>query len=278
MPFVAISGTFHVKGYSPDGDSIRFKANNPANWSRLTGPSPKLNGQEHAQLRLEAIDTLETHFGNSHQPLLLADAAMSRLLVLVGISNVVWNPSHTLVSDADDGTQGYILAREVEKNRRPVSFAYAGANTHGDGGTVHLDQNLLTASVNYALLYEGLAYPTFYQGLFSDLRSAMAAAAVAARNSSTGLWAADATVSGFDVSNPGDLSTDIVILPKLFRRLAEYFETGGSVTGFKAFLESGNEGVTVLPQGHFTHIDNIVEVVGNVVRMTVQPENLVFSG
>lgn len=278
MPFVAISGTFHVTGYSPDGDSIRFRADDPANWSLLAGPPPKLNGNAHAQLRLESIDTLETHFKNSHQPLQLADAAMERLLALLGITNVVWNPAHTLVSSADDGTHGFILAREVEKNRRPVSFAYVGINPHGDGSTVHVDEQLVRLSVNYALLEEGLAYPTFYQGLFSDLRTALAAAAVSARGLSLGVWADDATVSGFDVSNPADLSTTIVILPKLFRRLAEYFETGGSVAGFKAFLQAGDEGVTVLPQGHFTHLDNIVEVVGSVVRMTVQPENLVFAG
>jgi len=26
MPFVVIQGTFHVKDYAPDGDSVRFKA------------------------------------------------------------------------------------------------------------------------------------------------------------------------------------------------------------------------------------------------------------
>jgi hypothetical protein len=25
MPFVVIKGTFHIEGYSPDGDSVRFK-------------------------------------------------------------------------------------------------------------------------------------------------------------------------------------------------------------------------------------------------------------
>jgi|SRR5215213_908487 len=278
MPFIAISGTFHVAGYSPDGDSIRFRANDLANWSLLAGPPPKINGNAHAQLRLEGIDTLETHFNNSHQPLELADAALERLLELLGIVNVVWNPAHTLISSADDGTQGYILSREVEKNRRPVAFVFAGPNPHGDGASVRLEKPLLTDSVNYALLFEGLAYPTFYQGLFSDLRAAMAAATVSARGQSKGVWAADATVAGFDVSNPADLSTSIVILPKLFRRLAEYFETGGAVAGFKAFLESGHEGVTLLPQGHFTHFDTIVEVIGDIVRMTVQPENVVFAG
>lgn len=29
MPFFLIKGTFHVVGYQPDGDSIRFQADNP---------------------------------------------------------------------------------------------------------------------------------------------------------------------------------------------------------------------------------------------------------
>ena len=35
MPFVAIKGTFHVIGYSPDGDSVKFEANRAGNWSKL---------------------------------------------------------------------------------------------------------------------------------------------------------------------------------------------------------------------------------------------------
>jgi hypothetical protein len=32
MPFFAIPGTYDVKGLSPDGDSIRFKATDPDLW------------------------------------------------------------------------------------------------------------------------------------------------------------------------------------------------------------------------------------------------------
>jgi hypothetical protein len=34
MPFLVIKGTFHVAGYSADGDSIRFQADNEANWAK----------------------------------------------------------------------------------------------------------------------------------------------------------------------------------------------------------------------------------------------------
>src|SRR5262245_23893343 len=109
MPFTAIHGTFHVVEYSPDGDSMRFKAKNPANWSKLKG-SVRLNSRGHAQLRVEAIDTLETHFavggssGELHQPRALAERATDEFIKQVGITNVQWDSAHKKVIAADDGT------------------------------------------------------------------------------------------------------------------------------------------------------------------------------
>lgn len=79
MPFTLIKGTYHLVGYSPDGDSIRFKPTNLALMRKLSGPAPKINARGHAQLRLEAIDALETHYtpaggGSLNQPLALAHA------------------------------------------------------------------------------------------------------------------------------------------------------------------------------------------------------------
>jgi hypothetical protein len=95
MPFFAIPGTYHVKGLSPDGDSIRFKATDPGLWSLLDGPAVGGDSKLRAQLRLEAFDALETHCragGKTwHQPKELANAATDRLLELVGIKNVVWS-------------------------------------------------------------------------------------------------------------------------------------------------------------------------------------------
>src|SRR5687768_14135031 len=62
MPFTLIKGTFHVVGRSPDGDSVGFRAADPAHWALLDGPPPRLNSLGITQLRFEAIDALETHF------------------------------------------------------------------------------------------------------------------------------------------------------------------------------------------------------------------------
>ena len=62
MGLFLIKGTFHVVGYSPDGDSIRFKATNFVNWN-LLDPGPRsINAKQHMQLRFKGIDALETHF------------------------------------------------------------------------------------------------------------------------------------------------------------------------------------------------------------------------
>ncbi len=132
MGFYVIKGTFHVVGYSPDGDSVRFKADNPANWNLLEGVSVTMNGRGHAQLRLESIDSLETHSEGSHQPFDLAFAAMDFLLAGLGITNVQMNANRTSIISANDGIRGYIISRAVERYHRPISFAFAGETKEAD--------------------------------------------------------------------------------------------------------------------------------------------------
>jgi endonuclease YncB( thermonuclease family) len=278
MPFTLIKGTFHVVGYSPDGDSIRFQALDNQLWERLDGPPVTLNGRGHAQLRLEAIDTLETHFMNSHQPLEFALAALNSLMDDFGIENVIWNASHTMVTGASDGVDGYILSRAVENNHRPVSFAFSGDPGQPDGSVVFFEAALLKESVNYQQLATGMAYPTYYKGLFPSLRNVLTEAAQNARSVGLGIWPSDRTEQGADIQDLQALENNFVILPKLFRRLAEHLQGGGSVIGFKEFLESKEEGILIIPTAHATHFDTVVEVDAINVRMTVPPEHIMFDG
>jgi hypothetical protein len=278
MPFRVITGTFHVLGYSPDGDSVRFQPTNPGNLALLSGPPADLNGRGHTQLRFEAIDTLETHFLNEHQPLTLATRALDFNLLQLGITGVEFDVLRTRVTAANDATPGYIVSRAVEKNRRPVAFVFAGPAPVADGSTFFLDTGKVKSSVNYKLVTEGLAYPTYYKGLFPDLRGTFTAAVRQARAEALEIWAVDKTNAGFAVPNLDAITEDHVILPKLFRRLAEFLDGGGVVSGFKQFLENRAEGVTIISTAHFTHFDTVVRVTGNVVQLTELPENLMFEG
>lgn len=278
MPFFVIKGTFHIEGYSPDGDSVRFRADSKKHWAKLSGRPVELNAKDHAQLRFEAIDTLETHYLDMHQPLDLAIGALEHLLEGLGITDVEWDETRSRVTAANDGTEGYILSRAVEENGRPVAFVYAGASREEDGSEIFLNADMMRQSLNHRALEVGVAYPTYYEGLFHDLREALTEAVGRAREAERGVWAEDRTNAGFEVESLGSITDEHVVLPKLFRRLAEYLEAGGSVAGFKEFLEAREEGIIVISTVHPTHFDTVVEVEGNTVRMTEPPENLIFEG
>ena len=280
MPFRLIKGTFHIVGYSPDGDSIRFKADDDRQWDKVFG-KVKLNSKGHAQLRIEAIDTLETHFMNEHQPNDMADAATDRLFQLLGINSVVWNSDRTKVDSAEDSTNGCILTRMAEKYGRPVSFVFTGSDEFEDGQDVYLDRKLAVKSVNYQMLSGGFSYPTFYDGMFYDLRELFAEATVQARTAQTGIWSRDTTNEYFQVNGLADITEDHVILPKLFRRLAAYLKKHDIFDphAFIASLREQPEKALILSTLHFTHFDNLLSVDDDgKIKLKQHPENLVFLG
>jgi len=276
MSFVLIKGTFHVVGYSPDGDSIRFKAKDSTLWKKLSGPAAELNARGHAQLRIEAVDALETHYQGFCQPQRTARAATSCLLSHLGINEVVWNDTHSTVVKAQDGTEGFILARSTESNRRPVAFVFAGETEEKDGAEITLNESILKESFNYRLLASGLAYPMYYNGLFSDLRLPLTEAVTSARAEGKGLWPNDKTTRGFSVSSLKAITEEVAILPKLFRRIVDYIGEGGKIDGFKEHLQKGCEPLVRIQQVHFTRLDAIVDVRGEKVRLAEAPENLIF--
>ena len=276
MPFRVINGTYHVQGYDPDGDSIRFRAHTPSNWTTLSGPPVRLNAYGHAQLRLEGIDALELHYEESHQPLTFASAARDALLSELGIALVAGDATNS-AAIADDGVEGYILARTTEQNRRPVAFAFAGPPAAADGHSAFLDVSLLRQSANYKLVDAGLVFPTYYTGLFHDLRSELTAAVTRARGSGLGLWPADKTNSGVEGVDLVSITEREIVLPKLFRRLVTYLGTGGGIAGFKQFLAAEADAVLILSRGQFTHLDTVVTVTDSTVALDVPPEDLVFQ-
>jgi len=129
------------------------------------------------------------------------------------------------------------------------------------------------------MITQGLAYPTYYRALFPDLRNELTAAAKQARDGEAASGCVtrphpESAVAGLDA-----LQDDIVILPKLFRRLVDYLHLGDdSMAGFPAFLDQAADKFLILSTGHSTTgLDAIVEVTGNTVKMTRPIEDLVFD-
>jgi hypothetical protein len=154
-----------------------------------------------------------------------------------------------------------------------------GALPQDDGSSFFVDVDALRTTANHHLIKQGLAYPTYYRGLFPDLRNEFTAVARQARDAGLGVWASDATTTGFDVNGLASLEDDIVIVPKLFRRLADYLHLGDdSMAGFVAFLDQAADRFCILSTGHSTTgLDEVVQVSGNNVKMTRPIEDLVFD-
>lgn len=285
MPFKVIKGTFHVLNYSPDGDSIRFRPDNVGLVHDLIGSKAKVNAQGHVQLRIEAIDALETHFtppsggGSLHQPSKLSHAAADKLMDFLGITGVEWDDKHLTVVNANDGKRGYIMTRTVEKNGRPVAFVYKGDPPEKDGNDAMLKVKRLRDSYNYIAIAEGFAYATYYRGLFNDLRDILTEAVIKARGAKLGVYKSDKTDKGLDASSLQSITDKYSILPKLFRRLSEYMVNYGTAAGFKKKLAQSKEPVLDLTNSNFTHFDSFIEQDEDSTRigLTRQPEQLVFD-
>ncbi len=119
--YTLIEGVYYVVGLSPDGDSVKFKANNPALWATIDTDNRERFEKELEDddgvvtIRLQAIDAPETHYsppslrtprelrdkmstagvrkprGGSHkQPKHLGDRATNIVLDYLGCTDVKW--------------------------------------------------------------------------------------------------------------------------------------------------------------------------------------------
>jgi hypothetical protein len=259
MPFTLIKGKFFPAAGRPDGDSVRFRADDPIFWLKLKGRPVDINFDNRTvQTRFEGIDAIEK---GATKP--LSSEAKNSLLSLINYDeNTNWEPA------------GYILARMVDPHGRPICFAFSGNINSDDGSDIFLDQTMVRNSVNYKQMAAGFGYPLYYDTLFRDLRETFNEALHSAKQSSNGYWPTDATMSGVTATDTASLSTINPIWPKLWRRLDEYLPTHQNLDDFLTWLEARGERVDLLPTLDQKGLEDVVKVQGNQVSLTVEPQNL----
>lgn len=276
MKYKIIKGTFHVSGYSPDGDSIRFQAENPKHWDFYKWGSESNKKKSKKQLRFEAIDALETHYEESHQPRSFGIAALEVLLEMINIRNVVYNIAISEIKHAEDGTQGFIASASLDMYDRPISLVFSGEEKLKDGAELEAADLPLTKSVNMKLLKLGLVYPTFYSTMEKELIDAFTSATVKARKGKIGLWALDKT-HDFTLWNKETIQNDVVILPKLFRRLTSFFIEESSYDELKNYLAKTKDVILVRPSLEKKKMYEIIEVDGKRIKFLKNPEEIIFD-
>ena len=294
MSYTLLRGEFVIRypdlprgGPEPDGDTIKFAPDAPMlveGLPQISGHPPDINARG-ISVRLEAIDALETHFSETHQELAGADAARDELLARLGFTGVEFFPDlPNKVETADqDRLRGHALSNGIDANGRMIGFVYPGDPPEPDGTRVFLDEQRADRSVNAALLADGSAYPAFYATLPADLREHFAGLSRAARAAGLGIWPRS-TADPDGPARIADLGAleQLVLWPKLFRRLVPYLALGSSgFDGFDAWLRAApvdrDDAVFLLGPRTPGRLHDVIQAAGDSVQLTVWPEDFVIT-
>jgi endonuclease YncB( thermonuclease family) len=296
MTYMLLAGEFVIRypdlprgGPEPDGDTLKFAPDTPAlveALPRLSGTAPDLTARG-ISVRMEAIDTLETHFAETHQELLGANAARDNLLDLLGFRSVTfWPDLPNKVRSADqDRLRGHVLSNGIDANGRMIGFVYAGDAAEPDGSEVFVDEARADSSLSARQLAAGHAYPAFYATLPVQLRIHLTGVSRAARAAQppVGLWPRS-TADPNGPANVPDLATleQLVTWPKLFRRIVPYLAAGfpdfdGFDTWLRADPKDRDDELFLLDRGEHGNMHDVVRGAGQTIQLTVWPEDFIIS-
>jgi endonuclease YncB( thermonuclease family) len=274
--YKVIAGTFHVKGYEPDGDSIRFQAANQANWDFFAWASELDKISKRKQLRIEAIDAMETHYDGYHQPRPFALAALESLLELLGIKSVIYSIGVTQIVEADDGKSGFIAAGVTDRFGRPVSYLFPKKTKLTDGAVMDSSELPVEDSLNFQLAREGLVYPTFYTTTDRLFAEKIRAAIGRARKTKRGLWSIDRT-SDFSIWDVRTLQEDVLILPKLFRRLVTFMDCYADFDQLETYMRKQRDNLQLWDGTKKRSLADLMTFSGRRMQMKTPVEDILFS-
>lgn len=274
--YKVIAGTFHIKGFQPDGDSIRFQATNQANWDFFTWETAADKAAKKKQLRVEAIDALETHYEGYHQPRAFALAALEAMLEMLRIDTVIYSLGLTQVVAANDGKAGFIASATVDPFGRPVSYVFPKNAPLTDGAVMDSSQLPVEESVNFQLAREGLVYPTFYTTTDRVFAEKIRAVVARARATKRGIWSIDRT-SDFTLLDIRTLQEDNLIMPKLFRRLVGFYERYSEFDKLEEYMKKQRDNLVLWDGTKKKSLADLMTFEGRRLRMFTPVEDILFS-
>ncbi len=271
---------------SPDGDSMRFVADDMSLFEDLPrfSVAPESAGIASYQLRFQAIDTPELHYGGAEQPHGLE--SRNGLLKWLDADPATWN-----WPVAPQGFQwekpAAILCDAFEGHGRPIAFVLMDLDA-ADGSDVKLTNDLLKQTYNYHAARTGLAYLGIYSGGLSfPIQSSLIAAYGEAKAENQGIWALDRT-SRFAVNTLDDLGPErgSLVYPKVFRRCVDAlrwaggeFEPGRDVDDFLSARPNEDDQFVV----HASHggklksrLSDILEQINNQLRIQIDLNTVEF--
>lgn len=298
MPYRLIKGSFHIhypdtprNGPEPDGDTLKFQPDSRQLVESLPTPNrpAKFTQSGITTIRFEGIDALETHFmvagEEFHQHINLALAARDELLKQSGFGQVSFftdeHAKYKVESVQNHPVRGYILSNGLDTYGRAIAFCFVGESAFNDGANIFATADDIKSSLNVHLLTIGHAYPAFYLSLPVELREYLKTIVAQARADKVGLWEkATATTTKSATINNKQAIFELAIWPKLFRRLAAYFQDGNiDLQNFDAWLRVDpldRDDRVLLPQMELGNMHDLISVNNNQLKLNYRPEDVVI--
>ena len=296
MPYTLIKGSFHIhyperplNGPEPDGDTIKFQPLDRDLIASLPRPNQaaRFTQSGMTSIRFEGIDALETHFDvegqEFHQKLDLALAARDALLAEAGFGQIRFFAQRPFKVESvqNHPVRGYILSNGLDTYGRTIAFVFTGNHAAVDGSQIFVTPEMLATSLNIFMLRKGHAYAAFYLTLPVQLREYLRSIARNARETGVGLWpqATATTEIAAEISGLVVLQ-QLVIWPKLFRRLAPYFTEGHTdFAALDAWLRAdprNRDDRLLLPTFELGNMHDLIIEEGSRVRLAYAPEEVVI--
>lgn len=296
MPYTLIKGSFHIhypesplNGPEPDGDTIKFQPVDRDLIANLPRPNQaaRFTQSGMTSIRFEGIDALETHFDvegqEFHQKLDLALAARDALLAEAGFGEIRFFEQRPFKVESvqNHPVRGYILSNGLDTYGRTIAFVFTGEHPAVDGSQIFVTPEMLDTSLNVFMLREGHAYAAFYLTLPAQLREHLRTLARNARETGTGLWpqATATTEVAAEITGLAALQ-QLVIWPKLFRRLAPYFTQGHTdFAALDAWLRAdprNRDDRLLLPNFELGNMHDMIVEEGTRIRLAYAPEDVVI--
>lgn len=246
VPFLTLRGVFVVRnGQQPDGDTIHFAAGAAYPKGRVKTNVPvSPDGKQSKAVRLQSIDAPE-----KTQPL----GAKSRDALLRRLGLV---PGELGLSETDFTTNGiaggvvlrpgWLATHGMDGNQRPLGYVFVGevkGFKHGEETSAEAVRAKVKSSINHSQVSRGVAFPAFYENTEESHAVIFQATAQRARGYKRGVWASDATTTGF---RPARLSLEApggaLVYPKFYRRVAGWSAGTGNATAFIEWLKKQPDG------------------------------------
>jgi hypothetical protein len=296
-----INGHVRVIGCAPDGDTVRFLPDDPADLPR----SVHLHADGSVTVRLDGAEALEswyTPMGSRtrwHQPLMLAEAAAASVLEALSFTDIRRDDVGRVLASRPELVPAHLAVRSVDPKGRLIALLVAGRlrGPRRPGTALRDDRGAdlqpytptqVRGSVNWMLLRQGLAYPWLSVHHLPEVRAEFVAAARHAQEQHRGIWPHDVSLSGFSVRNASALCEDLVMLPRLFRRIADHCDGSGvfpdgparpgtiNLTAVRRQVGLRTADVIELPGGAVRSFDTLVEAQRQRIRMLAPAEALIM--